>query len=337
MKNLCFPALLLALILQACTATKPVISEAERLRTDPGSITKAFGVLYYKQGLEMMERKNYSEAAAQFHSAEPFIRDEKVFTKLDRALLFNATGKSFFFANQFDSALTLFRHALAADTGFYEAYNNTGYIKFIQRDYDAALSLYQQALAIKPTYSLAKENIDLANRFKAGDISWESYALFAKAEKINGLEDKIKIYTRLLETTPLYVEGINNLAVALYQSGQAGDEERAMGFLRQATVIDRKYAMARNNLGFMLYQQGRTAEAIEEYLIAVSLKDEFTLALLNLAGAYYDTGDYEKSRKYAADILKYDARNSDALRRIEMCNLLLSPPTNSAGEDAKTK
>ncbi|NTU50649.1 MAG: tetratricopeptide repeat protein [Desulfobulbaceae bacterium] len=289
---------------------------------NPDSVAKAFGLLYYKQGMEMMNASSYKQAIYYFRRAEPYVNIGSVFNKRDRATLNNAFGKAYYYEGAIDSARARFELAAEHDSLDAEAYNNIGYIAFLDRNYDRALVFYQKALAVNPRYETAKENIELIKRFQSGDLSWDVFGLFEKAEKIDNIEEQIDLYTKMIQASPLYSDAYNNLAVALFYSG---DYDQATKLLEQLTVIDPNYAMGHNNLGFLYLQQDRFSEAIEQLLIAVSLKEKFTLAFNNVASAYYMQGEYQRAKQFADKVLDYEPYNVEARRLLTLAETMLSP------------
>jgi tetratricopeptide (TPR) repeat protein len=310
--------MLLFFWLQACSSTRTI--DQQTISSQQDSLNKAYGVLHYKQALALMASKRYENALGEFRKAKPHINNPRVFNASDKATFYNAFGKVFFYLNQKDSAKFNFDQSLALNPGYVEVYNNLGYLAFMEGNSERAIAFYNQALAIDPGYELAKENIALVKSFVQGKLSWQAYGLFEKAGKIKNLEEQIKIYTRIVEEFPLFTEAYNNLAVALYQ---AGEYQRALTLLEQLILIDQNYAMARNNLGYLYLETGFVSQAIEEFLIAVSLKENFTLALLNLSTAYIQQAGYERAKLYAEKVLSYDPQNAEAWQLLKISQELI--------------
>jgi len=312
-------ALLLA---QACKTSSELSAPAsQNNKAHPDSVAKAFGLLYYKEGLDFLQARLYKKAIGKFREAEPHIMNEAVFTPSDRSTFQNAFGKAFFFSGKNDLAKLRFEAAEELNPSNYEAYNNIGYLAFLDKNYERAEFFYRKALQMNPSYDVATENLEMLQRFQTGDLGWEAFGLYETADKIANLEEKIRIYTELVEKSPLFYDAHNNLAVALFQ---AEEFEKALELLQQLTIIAPTYAMAHNNLGFLYLQLGKTTEAVEEFLRATSLQPQFTLALANLASAYYQEANYARAKKFAEQILQYEPYNSDARRILQLCQTMLS-------------
>jgi tetratricopeptide (TPR) repeat protein len=305
--------------LQACKSTAPSLPKETVLL--PDSVVRAFGMFYAREGADAQKQKNYSQAFSSFTKAEPYFTDERVFSKKDLASLYNAMGLSHHYQSHLDSALIFFTKAVSTDSTFYESWNNIGHLYFLNKDYDASIAFYSRSLAIKPNYETAKENLDLSMRFKSGDLTWYAYGLYSKAGNLEYASNKVKLYTKVIELAPTFVEGYNNLGAALYESGKT---DLAIRVMEQAVMVDKKYAMAFNNLGFLYHVKGHELDAINAYLTAISLQENFTLALNNLAVSYYETGEYEKAKQTIEKIFLYDPLNALAKEHDELVTKALN-------------
>ncbi|ACF14270.1 Tetratricopeptide TPR_2 repeat protein [Chloroherpeton thalassium ATCC 35110] len=310
------------LFAQACQTTSEVTTpKMPAENAHPDSLAKAFGLLYYKEGLSFLDARLYEKAIGKFREAEPYIMNSSVFHPTDRSTFQNSFGKAFFFSGKNDLAKLRFESAEELNPSNYEAYNNIGYLAFLDKNYERAELFYQKALQINPNDEIAQENLEILHRFQTGDLSWDAFGLYEKADNIENLEEKIRLYTELVEKSPLFYDAQNNLAVALFQ---AGEFEKALELFQQLTLIVPKYAMGHNNLGFVYLQLGKNSEAIEEFLRATALKPQFTLALTNLATAYYQAGNYTRAKQFAVQILEYDTYNSEARRIMQLSQTMLS-------------
>ncbi|MFQ3598335.1 MAG: tetratricopeptide repeat protein [Chloroherpetonaceae bacterium] len=301
--------------LNACRSTKEV-STAELESATRDSLASVNGKAFFIKGIEAYNQQSYSEAIAQFKSAEPFIFTGTKFNANDKALLYNALGKCFFFSGIADSAAYYFTAAQIIEPQNYEAYNNSGYVKFIQREYDLAVSDFKKSLSIKPDYGEAIENLKLTEEFKSGKLTWDADALFDKAEAMQNIDEKISLYSRLVELQPKFADAKNNLGVALFRKGRLDD---ALNLFTQLVAEHPDYAMGYNNLGFICEAKGLKEEAISNYRKAVELDGQFVLALENLSSVLYDQADYDGALKAAKNVLLYEPNNSDAKTRIALC------------------
>lgn len=303
------------LSLNACRSTKEVSNSQFELATRD-SLASVNGKAFFIKGIEAYNQQSFSEALTAFKSAEPFIFTGTKFNANDKALLYNALGKCFFFLGRADSAAYYFTAAQIIEPQNYESYNNSGYVKFIQREYDLAISDFKKALSIKPDYKEATANLKLAEEFKSGKLTWDADALFDKAEAMQDIDEKISLYSRLVELQPNFADAKNNLGVALFRKGLLDD---AQNIFTKIIAEHPDYAMAYNNLGFVCEAKGLYDEAIRNYRKAVELDAQFILALENLSSVLYDQADYDGALNAAKNILLYDPNNSDAKACIALC------------------
>ncbi|MCS6988393.1 MAG: tetratricopeptide repeat protein [Chloroherpetonaceae bacterium] len=312
---LALPFWLAVASLGACGGAKEIATEElEAARRD--SLAIVSGKAFFVKGIDAYNDKDYAQALAHFKSAEPFILAGTKYNANDKALLYNAIGKSFFFLGNADSAAYYFAAAQIIEPQNYEAYNNSGYVKFVQREYDLAISDFKKALSIKPDYAEAIENLKLAEEFKSGKLVWDAEALFDKAEQARDVDEKIHLYSRLVQLAPQFADAKNNLGVALFRAGRLDD---ALNVFSQLVAEHKDYAIGFNNLGYVYEALGKRENAIANYRKALELNPRFVLALENLSSVLYEQADYEGSLKAAQEVLLYEPNNQDAKARIARC------------------
>lgn len=148
---------------------------------------------------------------------------------------------------------------------------------FLQaKRYDEAIAQYRAAIAKadKPVFT-AYLNLGTANYQK------------------EDLQAAIEAYRKAIEIRPNDYRGHYNLAEALYASANYRESEteyRKVITLNQKGLLG---AQAHHFLGLALYRQGRTAEAIAEYRIAIEqFGGKYAEAHYNLGIALLDLKDY---------------------------------------------
>jgi tetratricopeptide (TPR) repeat protein len=321
-KNLYILAICLAAVgLNACRGSKELTTkEEDAVKKD--SLASVLGVSYFKQAIKAFSDKNYDEALSNLRNAEPYILQGSKFNADDRAKLYNAIGKSYFFLSKMDSANQIFLLAQTIDPKNVESYNNLGYVKFIKRDYDGAIADYQQSLAIKSDYQEAVENLKLAEEFKSGKLTWDADALIDNTERLDDAEEKINRYARIVQLQPDFADAKNNLGVALFRAGR---KEEAHQIFTQLLEQHPNYAMGYNNLGFIFQSVEKPLEAEAHYLKALECNPKLTLALFNLLTVYLEQGRFENAKKYAEAILAIEPENREAKAQLSLCEERLNP------------
>lgn len=212
---------------------------------------------------------------------------------LESAWLSNTRGLSFFYLEINDSALAEFNTAVQLDPLYSEAWNNRGHIFLLQGEIDSAIGCFKKSLVLNQEYDVARLNLEIAELFKSGQLKWDELGLMAIADSTQNPEEKVRIYTQLLNLAPYYVQIYNNLAVAEYKTGNINS---AFQHLSAAVILDPTYAMAHHNLAYLYHEYGLYDEAIRHYLIAIRHQFNFFNALENLAYTYLVKGDIVNAR-----------------------------------------
>lgn len=233
-----------------------------------------------------------------------------VFLSAEGAWLANTRGLAFFYQQKNDSALTEFELAVCMDSGYAEAWNNKGHLLLLSGRLDSAEISFRKSLLLNPDYDPARLNLEITGLFKSGELNWQDLGLMSIADSTRNPEEKVRIYTQLLNLAPFYVQVYNNLAVAEYQTGNIN---QAFQHLSAAVILDPTYAMAHNNLGYIYHEYGLYDDAIRHYLIAIRLRFNFFTALENLAFTYLTTGDVKNARLVINRVLEIEPGRKQAL------------------------
>jgi Tfp pilus assembly protein PilF len=107
-------------------------------------------------------------------------------------------------------------------------------------------------------------------------------------QKKDYLEAK-KVFEEVLMEEPTNVSVLNNLA---YIAGELNEEARAIEFLRTALQINDQCAECSNNLGNLLFKQGKIEEARKLFAKATTISPNYLDAHLNLAVLSEDQSDW---------------------------------------------
>lgn len=99
---------------------------------------------------------------------------------------------------------------------------------------------------------------------------------------------------RAIELEPNYLQGLNNLGIALFESQ---DFKGAEDHYRRAIECDPKFPEAHNNLANALRAQRRQEEALTEYSRAIELRAAYPEALSNLGCTLREVGRLEDAEK----------------------------------------
>jgi spermidine synthase len=163
------------------------------------------------------------------------------------------------------------------------------------------------------------------------------------ARTVGNYQAAVPIYERVLKLDPKNVQALNILGVMNIKTGHL---QTAEDYLRRAVRLRPNCGSARYNLGHLLEQTGRHAEAVEQwekaakaqndeivadywgqflvrqgrakdaiqwFRAALNIRPEFTDARFRLAGALYQTGNIQEALTHLEYILKIDPQNKEAI------------------------
>jgi tetratricopeptide (TPR) repeat protein len=124
----------------------------------------------------------------------------------------------------------------------------------------------------------------------------------------------ISLYREAVAATPGNAQLNYDLAMALDKGADLAGERSA---LEQAVKIDPAFALAQDQLGYLLSRDGSAAgnaAAEEHFRLAVKAAPEFTVAWINLAATLGAEAHYPEAQEAVATALRLDPKNADALQ-----------------------
>ena len=126
-------------------------------------------------------------------------------------------------------------------------------------------------------------------------------------------QDDITLWTSVVERSPEFYIGRTNLATALLARGDTVGGERE---LRAAIATNPRHATALLNLGQLLRQQNRPAEAQHALERAIAVRPDYGKAYNNLATLLMDRKQWKAARQPLERALAIDAEHPSALRNL---------------------
>lgn len=126
-------------------------------------------------------------------------------------------------------------------------------------------------------------------------------------------------YRETLAANPDSWMGRNNLGLLLIESGRAAE---AVEHLREAARLKPRHAEVANNYGVALRATGRAAEARAQFLRATELKPGYAEAEFNLALALAEAGESAAAKERYARVLAWRPQHAKAANNLG--NLLLA-------------
>ena len=172
--------------------------------------------------------------------------------------------------------------ALALDSTLAEAHTTLAYGKFLfDSDWRAAEQGFRRAIALNPDYATAHH---WYGDFLAGRGNLEGY---------------LQEIRRAQALDPLSPQIGTEVGRALYALRR---NDEAVAQLNQVLRLNPKYAGAHVTLGRVYVQQGRMAEAIGEFQMAVELRGGNALDVAYLAYAYAMAGQRSEAQRLLLDL-----------------------------------
>ncbi|MGH9529816.1 MAG: tetratricopeptide repeat protein [Terriglobales bacterium] len=157
------------------------------------------------------------------------------------------------------------------------------------------LKLYQQEAQAQSDRTLAASKAAQADKELAAGDPRKAVAFYTEA---------VKAYSQ--DATLTF-----KLAMALDRTGDIKAERSA---LEQAIKIDPKLAVAQNQLGYLLSQDGDPASAEEHFRLAVQAAPGYTQAWVSLAATLGMESRFPEAQEALASALRLDPQNTQALQ-----------------------
>ena len=234
-------------------------------------------------------------------------------------------------------AVKLFNSVIARRNDTVDAYIQLAYVYYESGQIEPAIATLEQALRngvpdrdvrIRLGLYLAETGVDTGRAIKLLEGLPDT-----DAEALNSLgvaygaadryQDAIKAFRRILALDPTNGLALQNIATmylkeAETRRGNLTDQlKQAETHARQAIAVDPALAKAHTTLGVALFQQGRTADAIDEWKRAVTLDAAEIDALYNLWLELAKAGRHDEARLYGEQYVKTaPPYNRDEIMRI---------------------
>ncbi len=244
-------------------------------------------------------------------------------------------------AGDYAAARDHLREAVALDPQSYDCHYNLGATLAHLNDAAGAKEQLEKAIALDP--SQADSHFQLASVLRTlGDAAGaqEQLKLYQQLNRASvarsqaDTKSELAVQKLAAGDTPgaisLYREAVGatpdnallnfQLAMALDKAGDLPAERIS---LEQAVKIDPTFAMAQNQLGYLLSREGSAASnasAEEHFKLAVKAAPEFTVAWINLAATLGAEAHYAEAQEAVATALRLDPKNTDAQQLSQQLN-----------------
>ena len=259
--------------------------------------------------IAISEGENLKQQLANFNlqAKRNFVNNTLFVKELDKAILYNSLGISYFKTSDYREAQQHFIDTMElyekADkpSGKLAIYNNLSMISWAQQNYLQAISLMNQSLALSKQLNNEQNYLrglsNLGIYYSAAKNYDNALASFQKVFKHESIDNypKIKIQTLLAKAETLqaideFAQSETLIQQALLLSTRANDKTNI--------------SMAKVSLANLLSQQNKYQQALAFYLEAIEHFREMQLAqeavkvLLKISQLYQQQGQYDKALTY---------------------------------------
>ena len=214
------------------------------------------------------------------------------------------------------TAIELWRQAVALSPRYTQAYENLGWTYFTLQRFDDAIQACQAAQT-----SFTAQLITFARELKAGKYPFRAYQLWEQGRRASAAGELEKAFALLAQAVaegPEFIEAANTLAW-LYTdklgTNLAEAEKlarRAISLSEGADVPDRPHL--HHTLGWILYKQGRYVEARDAFAVALRYSPNNAEYLYHASLAAVKNGAIPQALEYLARAIKQDARWRETAR-----------------------
>jgi len=328
--------------------------------------------LYFKNadGLEFSRKESgdreYRRLLERFLLPEYFIRlfdRDRIPKNRELAQLYACAGsnaKEFMRigdqpVSNFGTAAVLFNKALEYDAGSVPALNNLAVIACVSGDPMRGMQLFEKALSACPPGQ--RSNIQ-ANLTRAGGGSrsvdeyfWMNAAIHEpEAQKENPMKSQVQMYQdvqaivnrggyrqaidelqNLLRVYPQFALAHNDLGVLLYQQG---DKECALSHYEQAAEIQPANITFQKNLADFYYvEQGRVEDALRIYVRILENHPEDVETLLITGHICVALQKFDDAKDFYRRVLQIEPWNSGASENLDKIEKILAGTTTGPDAD----
>ena len=227
-------------------------------------------------------------------------------------------------SREFEAAENSLRRAIELAPTFAKPHEDLGYLLVESGRPGEAVEVLNTATRLDPKAEMAfftlGRALSLTGRGKEADAAFEAsfklnperkkLALAAEHHKAGRIEEAARLYRELLQQSPNNVDAMRLLAGIL--AGRSSKVEEAEALLRKATSLAPDYALAFLDLGGILHDQYRYAEAMECLQRASRLQPQAAKPLYMLASTLAPAGRTSEALDTYREVLKRQPRHAGA-------------------------
>jgi len=121
-------------------------------------------------------------------------------------------------------------------------------------------------------------------------------------------DEACAIYKTLLQENPNHPDALNLAGLLEFENG---NYERAIEFIKNATIYSSDNAEFHNNLGSVYASHAKTTLAVESFQAAIGIDPTFSIAYENLGNALRDLGRFQEAIKQYQKVISLNPEHED--------------------------
>ena len=206
-------------------------------------------------------------------------------------------------------ALKLWEQAVTLSPRYATAYENLAWTYFHLQRFDDAVQAGKTVQTLRPNPQIA-QLITFANELKAGEYPFKTYQLWdrgRRASAADNLEQAVTLLSEAISTGPEFAPAYNTLAW-LYADKLGTNLAEAERLARHAHELEPDATHIHDTLGWVLYKQGRYAEALKAFEQVIERAPNNPEYLYHGSLAAIENNQPSQALKYLTQAIALDRR-----------------------------
>ncbi len=207
------------------------------------------------------------------------------------------------------AALKLWEQAVALSPHYATAYENLAWGYFNLKQFDNAIQAAKTVQTVRPHPQVA-QLIEFASELKTGKYPFEAYQLWEQGRRAGAagnLEAAVALLSQAIAAGPEFAAAYNTLAW-LYADKLGTNLAEAEKLAKRALELDPDATHINDTLGWILYKQGRYAEALTVFEQALAHAPDNAEYLYHGSLAAMKNGQTSQALEYLNRAVALDAR-----------------------------
>ena len=207
------------------------------------------------------------------------------------------------------AAIKLWEQAVSLSPRYATAHENLAWTYFNLRRFSKAIQAGKTLQTLRPNPQIA-QLVEFAGELKAGEYPFKTYQLWEqgrRASAAGNLEQAVTLLSEAIATGPKFAPAYNTLAW-LYADKLGTNLAEAERLARRAHKLDPDATHIYDTLGWVLYKQGRYAEALKVFEQVIKGTPSNPEYLYHGSLAAMKNGQSSQALKYLTQAITLDKR-----------------------------